>query len=279
MLFKKGKNDKSSQRDDRHSDTDRYGRRYNDAVGSDYDDRYDRYERERYGSRGGSRDYDDYDRDSDRQDYDRDSDRRDYDRDRDRDRDWDDRERDRDRDGRDYESHRHGDDEHADDRDDDRGYDDIEGYGGESDSDFSEEYYTEESHEATYQSMRKARRYLVISLVTLVAVVAAGFFLFQSVKKQAATNRTNCWTCQLTVEERVSKYVKENGLTANPAYLEDVPNAIVDYQCKDGGSYTWYPVSGSYVCSEHGHHPDDFGEQQSKVTGTNATAIETKKSD
>lgn len=251
-MFSKKKSKKNEQRrDDSYSDVDRYGRQYEDSLGSDYDDRYDRYERERYGAR---RDYDDRDDDR-REEYD-DRDRRDDDRRGD----YDDRDR-RDDDRRDAE---YG---------DAQGYD-IEGYSGESDD---EEFYTETSHEATYQSMRKARRYLIISLIGLVLVAGAGFFLFQDVKRQKTTNQNNCWMCQLTVEERVNKYVKENGLTANPAYLEDVPNAIVDYQCKEGGSYTWYPVSGSYVCSEHGHHPDNFGEQQSQVTGTSQTAVPTKK--
>ena len=251
MMFSKKKKHDEQRRDDSHSDVDRYGRHYEDSLGSDYDDRYDRYERERYGRRS---DYDDRDEDS-RRDYDdRDDDRRwDYDdRDNDRRRDYDDRNQ--------YDNTGH---------DEAQGYD-IEGYSGESED---EEFYTEASHEATYQSMRKAKRYLIISLIGLVLVAGAGFYLFQSVRRQKTMNQNNCWTCQLTVEERVNKYVKENGLTANPAYLEDVPNAIVDYQCKEGGSYTWYPVSGSYVCSEHGHHPDNFGEQQSQITGTTQTEV------
>lgn len=184
------------------------------------------------------------------------------------------------------------DDEYYDDRNDDREYDhgyddeyDHDNYGsGQPDYDddgpdyeIDEEYaeiIEDDDYGINLQSKKKAGRYRIIGALFLLLVIGIGAFVFFYKQQVAKNNMTSCWQYQYTVENRVKSYVETNGLSASPAYVEDVPGiAGVKFTCPDGGGFTWNPVDGTYVCSVHGHYPESFVTPESTVTGTEVQEV------
>lgn len=154
---------------------------------------------------------------------------------------------------------------------DDGYYDD----GQDDEDEFGEVIVDDDDYGVNLASRKKAGRYRIIGLLFLILSLlsAAGVFMFR--QQQMTTNRTQCWTYQSIVEQKVEDYVRTNGLSANPAYIDDVPGVgSVNFQCPSGGAFTWNPVDGTYTCSEHGHYPEAFVTPESEVTGTQQTAIE-----
>lgn len=158
------------------------------------------------------------------------------------------------------------DDEYDDDQDD-SSYDD----------EYEDEFVDSDAYDGigvTPKSMSKARNYWIVAMLFLFLVVGGSAIIFIMMKSQTDGYRTNCWIYEQTIESMVSNYVTKNGLSANPAYIEDIPGiAGNSYSCKAGGSYTWNPVSGTYECSEHGHFPADFQAPQSQVVSSTKTEV------
>lgn len=133
--------------------------------------------------------------------------------------------------------------------------------------DYSEVATDEDDYGVNLASRKKAGRYRIISILFLLLVIAASVGVFMY-KQQVAQNRVIlCWTTENVVESKVNEYVRTNGLSANPAYVEDVPSVVeaLRYQCQDGGTFTWNPVDGTYTCSQHGHYPPEFVTPESSV--------------
>lgn len=133
---------------------------------------------------------------------------------------------------------------------------------------------TEPLQEIGMESVRKARRFKVLALAALVtAILCAGAFYMLQVN---GTNgrQTSCWRNELAAEQAAQSYVKANGFSSAPAYLEDIPGFDMEkIKCPDGGEYTWNPVTGELSCSEHGHHPSSFGAAQNQNLGTTTSSV------
>lgn len=173
--------------------------------------------------------------------------------------------------------------------DDDRGYGDSgydDGYDGGYDSgyddypddgyeyDESGEIILEDEYGISLKSKKKAGRYRIISVLFLLLVIACSAGAFMYKQQLVQLNRDKCWNYQSLIESKIGQYVRENGLSANPAYIEDVPGISgIKFSCPDGGEFTWDPVNGTYKCSEHGHYPDWFVTPESVVTGTDVVAV------
>lgn len=180
---------------------------------------------------------------------------------------------------------RHDDEYYEDDRYDessDSEEDDGYSYGDDEDDDrYDYDDYddmVEDDYGINLQSKKKAGRYRIISLLFLLLVIGCSALLFVYKQKVANEHQTNCWTYQVTVENQIQKFVRTNGLSANPAYVDDVPGISgIKFVCPDGGSFTWNPVDGEFYCSEHGHYPDSFVTPESEVTGTTVTEVKDDK--
>lgn len=176
-------------------------------------------------------------------------------------------------------SSRHDDDGRDSRYDDDDSYDNEEDYddGYDDNDDYDYDDYdemVEDDRGINLASKAKAGRYRIISLVFLLIVIGCSFAVFAYKKNVATTNRTSCWTYQNIIESKIQEYVRKNGLSANPAYVEDVPGISgIKFECPDGGGFTWNPVDGTYSCSEHGHYPDQFVTPESQVTSTQVQAV------
>lgn len=164
-------------------------------------------------------------------------------------------------------------------------YDDQDSYQDDSD----DEYEYDESGEivldedddygVNLQSRKKAGRYRIISIIFLLLVIGASAMVFMYKKQVVETNQNKCWSYQSLIEGKVKQYVRENGLSANPAYIEDVPGISgIKFECPDGGGFTWDPVNGIYYCSEHGHYPESFVTPESVVTSSQTTAVQNSSS-
>ena len=152
-------------------------------------------------------------------------------------------------------------------------YYEDDGYGnGYDDSGYDDEPYYDETG-ITDKSLSKARRYVVISILFLLLCIG-GFFGIQTLGKAKVVNaRNNCWMNEYNVEKVASNYILTNGLMSYPAYIEDVSD-YSEPSCPSGGTYTWDPVGGEYVCSEHGHYPKGFGDPKSQDMGTQQIVTE-----
>lgn len=118
------------------------------------------------------------------------------------------------------------------------------------------------------QSMKKAKRYMWISIgfmIICIALVAGYIFLYNS---SITSAQRACWLEQQNIELLANKYVVDNGFSSLPAYVEDIPAFEQIYaDCPSGGEYTWNPILGEYSCSEHGHYPPQFNQAQSIISG------------
>lgn len=161
----------------------------------------------------------------------------------------------------------------------DDGYDDDSSYQGGYDNDDDYDYDEviiddEDDYGINLQSKKKAGRYRIVSVIFLLLVIGASAFVFFYKQQVSQNSLVACWKYQQTVEGKVADYARTNGLSANPAYIEDVPGIMdVKFECPDGGEFTWNPVDGTYVCSAHGHYPQQFAAPESTVTGTEVTAV------
>lgn len=117
-----------------------------------------------------------------------------------------------------------------------------------------------------------------IAFLLFALVALAVSFVFGKQVKQSRLDQ--CWSYQVRVENLAQSYVTQQGGSSFPAYVEDIPGFDeIGAECPSGGKYTWDPVSGRYVCSEHGPHPDGYAAPQSTVEGTNTvTHVEEKQS-
>ena len=149
------------------------------------------------------------------------------------------------------------------------------GNGAGTDDGYDDEYGEEyEDVTITISSLKKARKFQILGIVSIVLAMcgfAAWFLLGQ---QMTANNMTYCYSYEVAVEKLAQNYMTVNGFSSLPAYVEDIPNfGSVSAKCPNGGAYTWNPVTGTYSCSYHGHHPDDFATPQSQTLSTNTEAV------
>ena len=138
-------------------------------------------------------------------------------------------------------------------------------------------YGNEPKNAITLDSLKRSRRYVIISIVFFVLSLAlvAGFIFMKNATEQ--NHRNACWLHQQQIEELTTKYATDNGLASLPAYIEDVPGfEAAKQECPDGGEYTWHPVKVEYYCSVHGHWPPGFNKAQSVNQGSQTTLVEEK---
>ena len=140
------------------------------------------------------------------------------------------------------------------------------------DDNYDDEPYYDETG-ITKASLSKARRYFIISILFFLLSIG-GFFgiqLFDNIR--TANAQRTCWLNEQQVEEQALDYVRKNSFMSYPAYIEDV-SGFVEPKCSSGGTYTWEPVSGQYVCSEHGHYPKGFNAPEAEQLGTETIVTE-----
>ena len=131
---------------------------------------------------------------------------------------------------------------------------------------YAQEYYEHEAAaDIEVSSLKKARKYNIIAIAFFILVVLICLFYVFFIQQFKTNRELTCWSYQVQVEQLSSQYVTVNGFSSNPAYIEDIPTFGSGPSCPSGGTYTWNPVSGTYTCSEHGHHPSTFAQPQSET--------------
>lgn len=122
-------------------------------------------------------------------------------------------------------------------------------------------------------SLRRARKYQIIAIVAFFVSVlcAVGYYMFYN--NTVSGRKAACWSYEMQVEDLAKNYVSVNGFSSYPAYVEDIPTfSDNEMKCPSGGEYTWNPVTGTYSCSVHGEHPDNWNKPTSEVTGKTITS-------
>ena len=125
------------------------------------------------------------------------------------------------------------------------------------------------------RSLRKARKYLILSVSPVIAAIAS-FVLLTAYNNGVLGNEyTGCWTHEQKVEALATKYVEENAFASYPTYVEDIPSfkGLSAYRCPKNGTYTWNPITGEYTCSEHGHYDPEFNKATTDSTGQSSRVI------
>lgn len=142
---------------------------------------------------------------------------------------------------------------------------------------YAEEYYEyDASRKADVSSLRKSRKYMIIGIVSVLLMLLACLGAYMMRGTMTASTQTASWAYEQRVEQFVSSYASQNGLSSYPAYLEDIPGFDGIEKTKPSDeAFTWNPVTGQYTGADHGHYPTGWNAPKSVSQGVTTTVTNT----